>query len=166
MCDFMHTYFFALRDRWGRFWWNDISGVVSCQRGETGVKSERRDPTELWRNYAFHPSPRSSVIIWIYKEDAWKRRDQEQEGKGDACAAEDKRGKSAKTLQGYNPPQGFLPLHCIATRLEICPFLTQVQFNERVTQREYDNYSNPRTVCQQPNRRQDFLYFECIYKSV
>ena len=85
--------------------------------------------------------------------------------RGDACAAEDKRGKSAKTLQGYNPPQGFLPLHCIATRLEICPFLTQVQFNERVTQREYDNYSNPRTVCQQPNRRQDFLYFECIYKS-
>ena len=95
------------------------------------------------------------------------RRDQEQEGKrGNACAAEDKRGKSAKTLQGYNPPQGFLPLHCIATRLEICPFLTQVQFNERVTQREYDNYSNPRTVCQQPNRHQGFLYFECTVISV
>ena len=110
-----------------------------------------------------HRDPRSSFGFtrkMLRREEIKSRR-----VRGNACAAEDKRGKSAKTLQGYNPPQGFLPLHCIATRLEICPFLTQVQFNERVTQREYDNYSNPRTVCQQPNRHQGFLYFECIYKS-
>ena len=68
--------------RW--LWWNDIGGVVSCQRGRTGVKSERRDPTELWRNYAFHPSPSRwfSVIIWIYKEDRGRGGDQEEGAKG------------------------------------------------------------------------------------
>ena len=158
MCDFIHTYFFALRDRWGREMISAESSVVSEERRAWNQNAGIRLNYGETMLSILHRDPRSSFGFtrkMLGREEIKSRR-------GNACAAEDKRGKSAKTLQGYNPPQGFLPLHCIATRLEICPFLTQVQFNVRVTQREYDNYSNPRTVCQQPNRRQDFLYFECI----